>query len=176
MFLVVDAAAILILGFVQAPLLTFGQMAVVLGLIRTFAFRDIGIVCFVARGLLAVHRAIGQTLIDAALLIVEPLIDLVHAGMIGDGLRHDARSAQYRAAQACKDERFGFDYHDNSFKSSGLSKPNASTFVGARRLIYKPPMPVKNASGAAWLTAGMNTKVAIASHTRQSAYPVRPKP
>ena len=63
-------------------------MPVVLGLINAFALCDIGIVRFVVRGLLAGHRAIGQTLINAGLLIVEALIDLIHARMVRNGLRH----------------------------------------------------------------------------------------
>src|ERR1700677_4156935 len=87
-FLVVYAAAIFVLRFVQAALLAFCQMTVVLGLINAFALRDIGIVCFVMSGLLAGHGAIGQPLINAGLLIIEPLIDLIHARMIRNGLRH----------------------------------------------------------------------------------------
>jgi hypothetical protein len=86
--LVVDAAAIFVLGPVQAVLLALCQMTVVLGLINALALRDIGIVCFVTRCFLAVHRATSQALIDAGLLIVEPLIDLIYARMVRNGLRH----------------------------------------------------------------------------------------
>ena len=88
MLLVVYAAAIFVLGSIQTALLALGQMTIVLGLINAFALRDIGIVCLVTRSLLAAHRAIGQTLINAGLLIVEPLIDLIYARMVRNALRH----------------------------------------------------------------------------------------
>lgn len=100
MFLVINAAAILVLGPVQTALLALCQVTVVLGFINAFALCDIGIMRFVTRGLLAVHRAIGQPLIDAGLLIVEPLIDLIHARMVRNSLRDAYRGAQCRAAQA----------------------------------------------------------------------------
>jgi hypothetical protein len=116
-FLVVYSAAIFVLGSVQTVLLALCQMTIVLSLINAFALRDVGVVRFIMGGLLAGHCAIGQTLIDAGLLIVEPLIDFIHAWVVRDGLRQRQRGAERRAAQACEDERFGFDYHDISFRT-----------------------------------------------------------
>ena len=79
-FLPIDPAAVAILRAIQAILLALGEMAVVLGLIDTFAFRNIGVVLFVARSLSVIHRAVGQALIDARLLIVESLVTSLTRG------------------------------------------------------------------------------------------------
>ena len=101
MLLAINTPAIFVLGFIESILLGFGQMTVVLGLIDAFPFRDIGIMRFIAGGFLTRHRAIRQALIDARLLIVQPLIHFVDARMIGNILRHRQRRTKARAAQNC---------------------------------------------------------------------------
>ena len=84
----VNALAVFIFRFIESILFRFGQVAAVLRLIDTFAFCDIGVMRLIVRRFLAGHRAIRQALIDARLLVVQALIDLVDARMIGNVLRH----------------------------------------------------------------------------------------
>jgi hypothetical protein len=110
MLLAVNTPAIFVLGSIESILLGFGQVTIVLGLIDTFPFRDIGIVRLIAGGFLTGHRALRQALIDPRLLIVQPLIDLVDARMIWNVLRHRQRPTKARAAQNCNLQVFETDH------------------------------------------------------------------
>jgi hypothetical protein len=113
-FLPINAAAVAILGTIQAILLALRQMPVVLGFVNAFTLRDVGIVSLIASGLFAAHGAVGDTLIDASLLIVQTLVHLVDARMVGYLLRHGTGGNQASAAEAREQERFGLGIHVTS--------------------------------------------------------------
>ncbi len=78
-----NAAAVLVLGFIQIVLLGLGEMPTVFGLVGAFTFSNVGVVRFIACGLLAADLAVGLAFVDAVLLIIEALVDFIHARMIG---------------------------------------------------------------------------------------------
>src|SRR5580698_839439 len=141
--LTVNAAAVAILRTIQAILFAFGEMAIVFGFIDAFALRDIGVMRLIARRLLARHGAVGETLIDARLLIVQPLIDLVHARVAGNLLSAGDGGNQGSAAEAREHERIGSDFH----VISSICRFNQirRAFIAARRPDIKPPCAYKNA-------------------------------
>jgi hypothetical protein len=111
MFLVVDAPAVPVQGPVQSMLLTLGQVTAMLGFIDALALRDVRVVLFVVCGLLIGHSAVGDTLIDARLLVIEPLIDLVDPRVIGHVLSEGQRRAQDEAKSAGGDKRDTLNFH-----------------------------------------------------------------
>src|ERR1700733_6917507 len=96
--LTINVSTVAILRAIQTILFTLGEMAIVFGFIDAFAFRDVGIMGLIGRRLLAAHGAVFKALIDAGLLVVEPLIDFIHARMIGNLLRNRDRGSESRAA------------------------------------------------------------------------------
>lgn len=73
----IDALAVLVFGFIQTALLGLGDVAVVLEFVNRLALGDIFIMFLITCGLLPGHRSVREALVDARLLIVEPLIDIV---------------------------------------------------------------------------------------------------
>jgi len=80
----VDAAAVLVQGFVEVVLLGLGEVAAVLGFVGAFALGDVGVMLFVAGFLLGVDLAVGDDVLNAVLLVVQALVDFVDARMVGD--------------------------------------------------------------------------------------------
>ena len=87
-FVLVNLFARAVLLAIQLSLFALGQMTTMLGFINAFALRDIRVMLAIVGSLLAAHRAIFQALIDAGLLIVQTLVDLVYALVVRNFLRH----------------------------------------------------------------------------------------
>lgn len=93
-------------------LFTLGQVAAMLGFIDALALRDVRVMLFVVCGLLIGHSAVGDTLIDARLLVIEPLVDLVDTRVIGHVLCDGQRRVQDEAKGACGDKSDTFSFHN----------------------------------------------------------------
>ena len=90
MLLLVDALAVLVFRLVQAGLLGFGDVSIVLGLIDRLPLGDVRVMFLVTCGLFSCHCPVRDALVDTCLLIVEALIHFVLARMVGyrSGLCH----------------------------------------------------------------------------------------
>jgi hypothetical protein len=123
MLLAIDALTVLVFGFIQTALPGFGDVAVVLGFVDRLALGDIFIMFLVTGGLPPGHGTVREALVDARLLIVEPLIDHVLARMVRhrSGLRH----------RLCADQR-------GAREPSNVQKKPISPTVAFQRKLHRP--------------------------------------
>ena len=118
MLLLINALAVVIFRAIEIALFLLGQMAVVLGLIHRFAAGDIGIVRFVARGLLLRHGAVLQTVLDAILLVFQAIVHFVDAWMVGHiGLRKYATRRHRCTDDQTDDDELRLCVHGGSLDS-----------------------------------------------------------
>ncbi len=78
-----DTRTVLVQRLVQMLVFRLGEMTTVLGFVGAFTLGDVGVVLLVARFLLGVNLAIGHAFLDAVLLIIQALINLIYAWMTG---------------------------------------------------------------------------------------------
>ena len=82
--LTINATAVVVQRAIESVLFTFRQMPAMSGFVARLALGDVGQVLLISGFLLRIDLAVGDTVLDAILLVVQPLIDFIDPRMVGD--------------------------------------------------------------------------------------------
>ena len=143
MLLAIDAPAVAVFRFIQPALLSFGDVAVVLGFVDSLALGNVRVMSLVSGGLLPGHGAFRKALVNARLLIIKSLIHLILARVVRhwSGLRHRAHGDQrgtYEPSNVQPDVRF---LHDSSqicyTRLAASAKDSSSSSLKKRQMLHK---------------------------------------
>jgi len=105
-----DMLAVTVQLPIHLVLLSLGDVAIMLGFIRTQLICDFTIRLLVAHFLVGVNLAILYTIINTILLVLQALVDFIHARMswnIGiGGLCESSRGGEAATGDECRSERY----------------------------------------------------------------------